>query len=259
MAASKHGPVRFQLSRKPGLPEHIWNNVGSLGSFAWEIGGLPELREILSTEDYQRVMSAPDSATQNRTLRDVVSPYLTTKGSFEERLRACTWVVRGWGGIQKGHDAIEDWLRDLKRFDETSIRSFVTAKETKRISSWSKLLSFADASKYPVYDARTAVALNTLVLPFGNIGTFYMPSTQNTRIPPAINLLKDGLKARVGKKRIRWAGYIEYIGLLRAVAEVGQTDILDIEMRLFANAVRLAGAFVQQHAPASPPPPVALE
>lgn len=258
MAASKHGPVRFQLAGKPGLPERIWKEVGSLGSFEWKIGGLSELQDMLSPADYQRVVSAPDSTTQNRVIRAVMSPYIT-QGSFSDRLRVCTWVVKNWGGIQKGHDAIEDWLRDLKRFDEASVRSFVKQHETKRISSWSKLLSFADATQYPVYDARTAVALNALIWPFGNIGSFSMPGTQNTKIPAAIALVKDGLRARIGPKRIRWAGYVEYIGLLTAVAEVGQTDILDIEMRLFANAVRLAEAFVRQHAPASPPPPVASE
>ena len=240
-----HGPVHADFANIPGMVDLVDQGAGVIGSFVWKIDNEAELREIISPLEFNQVFAHANSASRNRALRQAVSRYLIG-GPRAMRERAALWVIKDWGGIEKGHDSIPEWLSQLKQFGDADVRRFVSVMKTDRIASWSKLLSFADYTKYPIYDARTATALNVLLFHTGNKLLFKFPPTQNTKIPKAIKDVHQALLRhwRMIKKRPRYSGYNPYCNLLHAVANRAGTDVLEVEMRLFANAVTLAANFV---------------
>ena len=152
---------------------------------------------------------------------------------------AC-WIIKDWGGIKTGLQAIPEWMETFGDFNEMNITAFIAKSGTKRISSWSKLLAFANHENHAIYDARTSVALNCALRNLGDSRQFYMPDGQNKTIKDARRrLLNDVSEPR------RLVGYTDYIELLNtAIACKLSNSILAAEMVLFANAPCVAREFV---------------
>lgn len=131
-----------------------------------------------------------------------------------------------------------EWMKELGEFGPEAVEKFIESHNTghpsSRISSWSKLLAFADSKKYAIYDARTSVALNCALQNLGDTRRFYMPDGQNKLIKAAQRCLSSGIR----QPRLK---YIEYMEILNAVIkhQLSQS-ILDAEMTIFANSERLA-------------------
>jgi len=96
-----------------------------------------------------------------KNLRSFLQPYFQ---NAETRVALCDWIVKRWGGIARHNEQGFNML--IAQFGGFSIDECWAAADhldVDRISSWSKLLSFAHPSKFAVFDARTSAALNTLL------------------------------------------------------------------------------------------------
>lgn len=161
-----------------GLPEYLLQGLRPLTS--WESptpSAMQSLAHLIEPNDYALVQGAANPMVQNRVLREVVSPYLRHY-SRKRRERLFHWIVVEWGRIGSGGNGLDECVRALGDFDRKQVSAFIKHKARDRIAGWSKVLSFVDHLNYPVYDARNAIALNVLLDPRGNIGRFFMPSTQ---------------------------------------------------------------------------------
>lgn len=244
MAASKHGRVKFPISSITGLPMYLLQGLQPLTTWnSPPASAIQNLAQLISSTDHLLVIGAPTPLAQNRVLREVVSPYLRHYSS-QRREDLFRWIIVEWGQIKSGGNGLGEWVRALGNYDRDQVSAFIKSKGKNRVASWSKVLSFIDHLNYPVYDARNAIALNALLDPRGNIGRFYMPPTQNTTVPTAVKIVRKKLSAAVGTNKLKFAQYEEYRGLIHAMARVKGTDILDVEMQLFADSVRLAQDYI---------------
>ena len=135
---------------------------------------------------------------------------------------------------------IPEWMEAFGDFNERNITAFIAISRATRISSWSKLLAFADHENHAIYDARTSVALNCALRKLGDGRQFYMPLGQNKTINDARRrVLNDAPEPS------RPVGYPDYIELLNAVVACELSNaIITAEMVLFANAPRIAERFM---------------
>ena len=150
------------------------------------------------------------------------------------------YIVETWGGV-KGNDSstLEDYANN--RDDE------LIAKGRSGIASWSKILCIRDPNRYAIYDARVAVALNSLqvVAQTPTPKLFPMLSSQNRReMPRATKAIKRHAVQN------RWGTHSEkdfygtYLGLLQAAAasssNAPKVSIMAVEMVLFSQFASLA-------------------
>lgn len=200
------------------------------------------LSDLLPREDVERACLGNSNEAMNRNLRLLISPYLKA-GDQDLISKLSVWIVKEWGGIKRGTDAIPDWCTELSDFNHTAIANFVGRMGTLRISSWSKIIAFASPLTDAIYDARTAVAINCALYTMGLREGFVMPLGRNKDVNPAsIFLKKNGFDEKYG--------YYEYISLLKAMSALdGSNDILDVEMSLFSNAPSVANHFNNTYNP----------
>lgn len=221
-------PIRLLTDKNTPFP---WprNDAGRLRIISTLSGLLPR-------DDVQRACLGNSNEAMNRNLRLLVSPYFKT-GDQDLIAKLAVWIVKEWGGIKRGTDAIPDWCTELSDFNHTAIADFVGRMGTLRISSWSKIIAFASPSTDAIYDARTAVAINCALYTMGLREGFVMPLGRNKDVNPAsIFLKKNGFYEKYG--------YYEYISLLNSISDLdGKNDILGVEMSLFANAPLVANHF----------------
>lgn len=153
------------------------------------------------------------------------------------------WIVVNWGNIKGGKDKIPLWMASLRPFNGSSIMDFISNQQTDRISSWSKILSFFDYDRHAVYDARTAIALNSAMELAGSRPKFHMPASQNRTMNTVIPLLKSKYKSMS-------SGYYEYIFLLNRFVEIGRaSSILGAERAIFAGAEETAKNMMKKWTP----------
>ena len=230
------------------LAEPIWAFTDKKTAFPWPRNDagrskiISTLSGLLPRDDVQRACLGNSNEAMNRNLRLLVSPYFKT-GDQDLIAKLAVWIVKEWGGIKRGTDAIPDWCTELSDFNHTDIADFVGRMGTLRISSWSKIIAFASPSTDAIYDARTAVAINCALYTMGLREGFVMPLGRNKDVNPAsIFLKKNGFDEKYG--------YYEYISLLKAMSALdASNDILDVEMSLFANAPSVANHFNNTHNP----------
>jgi hypothetical protein len=170
-----------------------------------------------------------DPTVTTRNLRRFLAPHLQ---KAEIRYSLCDWIVKTWGGIAS-HD--EGRFRKIvAQFGEFTISDCWMAvdriEKFDRISSWSKLLSFAQPSLFAVFDARLAASLNILHAANGVESRYFIPATQNRL---------------VARNRIRLMGpgpyltYRDYINTLKDAAESLSIELQDVEMTLFAKSIAI--------------------
>lgn len=225
------------------VAQSIWTFVDRGEPFPWPRSPRSavtlgqSLSSLLNDQGAVEVFKNEDKHKSNIDLRNLVSPYL--KG--EDRILSenlATWIVANWGGIRRGNEAIPGWAKSLNRYEKEDTDLFVHRMGAKRVSSWSKMLAFADPANHAIYDARTAVALNCALRSIGAEHRFVMSSSQNRRVSAARRKLLQEHGAC-------GLGYREYIKLLKAmVSQCGLSDILVVEMALFSNAPLLAAELV---------------
>ena len=118
----------------------------------------------------------------------------------------------------------------LSSFDGMSVYTFVDSMGTNRISSWSKILAFAEPQKYAVYDSRTAVALNSAMIIAKIRPHFHMPLSRSSSRNTAIKIIKQKSEDFSG-------GFDEYNFVLSRFVELGFVgSILEAERLIFKGA-----------------------
>ena len=194
------------------------------------------LRDILPALTVDFFQRHPEQL--NRPLREELAPDL--KVGDQRSVLLARWIIKDWGGINRGLEAIPEWMKTFGDFNEMKISAFIAYIGTKRISSWSKLLAFANHEKHAIYDARTSAALNCALRNLGDSRQFDMPDSQNKTIKGARRLLLNDVPEP--RRSVKYADYIDLLNTV--VACKLSNSILDAEMVLFANAPCVARQFV---------------
>ena len=220
--------------------QSLWGYVNQGIEFPWPRSPRTQsnlsssLAVLLDDSDLKNWLNGLNKQDFNIELRNLISPKLKNRNTLQ-CVEIANWIVRNWGGIKNGNEAIAGWVERLGDFSEESVAKFVEEMETRRVSSWSKILAFSDPVNHAIYDARTAVALNTGLKDLGVEWRFFMPLSQN-------RLMKAVRPFLTPSHSSDERGYSTYIDLLKTMAKhnVAKNSILSIEMTLFANAPLLA-------------------
>ncbi len=211
--------------------EHLVTDVTY--DWPWKASVQKRFSEIAGADESEVEIYSGSDLVSAKKLRSVVREILL--GDDQGRaVEIAEWVVANWGGIGAGKDVIPSWIKELRPFDGVSIANFVGTHQTVRISSWSKILSFANCERHAVYDSRTAVALNAALVCADMRPRFHMPlSRKDTR--------KEWTAVIKNRSDTLSAGYYEYVFLLERFVDLGLADsILDAERRIFAGSNQTA-------------------
>jgi hypothetical protein len=161
----------------PRTVSGLWQLIDRRRGYDWRLkpAAKGRLLQIVPTFDTDIFDNPPEEL--NVRLRMELSPLL--KACDDRSLLLAKWIIREWGGIKGGpDDAPGEWMEALGGFEDETISNFIVKNGTKRISSWSKLLAFADSAKHAIYDALTSVALNCALRRLRDNRRFYMPAGQ---------------------------------------------------------------------------------
>lgn len=206
-----------------------------LGETLAKITGDSEATKIYEAINQDRNCDA--RANANRALRDFLKPHFAN-GCLALRINLARWVVGQWGGIHRGLESVDQWVRRLDDFSNEKVCEFVKAEKLKRISSWSKVLAFARPDLCAIYDARTAVILNCALRSCQKRERLYMPRGRNNSIEP----MRKFLRAEINHCTL---GYWDYMRILLCLRDhAGADNLLDVEMVLFANAPVVARKYL---------------
>ncbi|MCA0256498.1 MAG: hypothetical protein LCH47_07890 [Proteobacteria bacterium] len=208
------------------LNDEIWKKIQA-AQYSWQINQT-ELNEI------KNITGLPVGVIQNINCLD--GRREIGQCLFRQNKKSVArWIVKDWGGIRRGsNDTIDDWMFKLKQFDNESVEKFIHHYGVKRISSWSKILAFADPEKYAIYDSRTATALNCILFKKECDVQFYMPPSRNERVIFIQNNLKKYTKNKY-YTILRYSEYIKYLD--HFVSKRYFENKLEAEQKLFAFAV----------------------
>lgn len=209
------------------LAPKLWDVLPQV-AYDWKMSADVEakLRTLVPCEGLSFVDQGP--LERNQALRDRIAPRLAS-ANVSELHQLSDWIVRDWGKIKQ--EPSFAWAEALLGFAPATVEQFLSERGVDRISSWSKLLAFADSDRYAIYDTRVAIALNIGLRAIGETRQFHLPDGRNVIVTRAASAL--------GKVK-RPLGYLDYLSLLRAmVSERGQT-LLSAETTLFAAAPHMA-------------------
>lgn len=246
---NKHGVVTRCFDRVTGLFKVIQQETMDFQNQKWK---LPENRKLLEglvgQVETDKLYAITDTKEQNIYLRKLLVAPLKDE-DHTKRYRAIHWVVVNWGKIIKGkRQDLEDWVAELQNYDATTVESFIEKHGKNRISSWSKVLAFADSSKYAIYDTRVAMSLNMIFEKAGYSQRFFMPQSRSDELNDLFKNVRASIAKRYKGKRVKYLLYPDYMQLLRSFVEkYPSTNILDLEMRLFANSGRLAKEYAEKY------------
>lgn len=218
------------------LCRSIWRQISSEHQYQWTImpAALRELRRVLP--EAEAAFSTLAQPAHNKAMRGVVGPHLSSNSLRSRQL--AMWIVRHWGGIKRLKDEkLNSWLDRLGDFSEAKVFAFADQMRGENISSWSKLLAFYDCERHAIYDARTSVALNCILVDLRLRPLFFMPIGQNRSISDA----RLKLRQRQPHDQLYYSAYRD---LLRRIVELGLArSIMEAEMAIFANSTIIAGRF----------------
>lgn len=206
--------------------EYDWQFSGSVRNKLIEIFKYHHIEEKNIPEDTK--INKAHAATVNLQLRSLLSPHLISIKNRKLRGDLGRWIIMTWGGIKRGDPStIDSWLDEMDNFTSERIQNFTEKIGFERISSWSKILSFADHKNYAIYDSRTAVALNLALKELGDNRRFFMPASQNKSVKALIPTLESSNK--------HYLGYDAYLRELKKSPYNNSTRVLSAEMRLFSS------------------------
>ncbi|MBB5055314.1 hypothetical protein HNQ36_005325 [Afipia massiliensis] len=167
-----------------------------------------------------------------------------------EKRRIAEWMIRDWGGIRRNSDSrIKSYVLLADEAEpETPLEG---------VSSYSKVLSIRNPEKYAIYDSRVAASLNALqLMDQQSLGlkqavAFSCPASQNKKIREfSKQFSRRSLVHVYGFKPIhRSDTYRYFTTLLSELKQMTGASVLEIEMRLFADAERLCEAARNRVAP----------
>lgn len=231
------------------VANELWRSLNLGDIYEWEVKAnkqihLRDLVKLLPIEVF-----IGEAGTVNRRLRAYLSSHLRGRDAAL-RSNLASWIISSWGGIRTNDKkTIDQYINSLGNFSPNDVETFVRTKGTKGISSWSKLLAFANCQKYAVYDSRTAVAINCALSNLGMDIAFAMPPGRGRHIKEAsLKLRRQRMQKGI---RGNWIQYTHYISLLESFVALesptAPKDILAAEMVIFANAPKVAQHFNWQN------------
>lgn len=248
MSKQKQSITKYKLHETGNLLEEIASKIGSYEGQEWK---LPEnkssLEAIVGTDKTAELYSMGNSKESNIHLRSLLSGPLKDK-SHEVRLAAIEWVVYDWGNVRGNSEKHELWPKQLQNYQTEVIDKFIEDNYQDRIASWSKVLAFADSSKYAIFDARVAMSLNAILDDIGYRNRFYMPPPSSQKLGGIFSHTKSYVAGVYKGTQPQYLGYFDYKDLLDAMVDKGLAkNVLDVEMRLFANGEIYANIYASKH------------
>lgn len=245
---SLHGEGTHVFEAVPGLLDAIWNEITSYQGQKW---GLPKskksLESLIGKNETKKLYGITDTKLQNVHLRKLLVASLKDD-DYNIRVKAVKWIVFSWGGITRGDKDYEIWVKELGKYQPESVKNFIILRGTTRISSWSKVLAFADSSEYAIFDSRVAISLNAIFDKLGYGQRFYMPPPRSDELKLLFSNVRQYVKEKYKGHRPKYFGYFDYLRLLESLhKKYPSSNILDLEMRLFANSERLATEFAKKY------------
>ena len=234
------GDILKQIAaRTPGYEGHKWRLPSNQTPLATIAGKEPTARL------YE--IEKKDSVQANILLRDLLIGPLRSK-DMDQRRAAIKWILYSWGGIGGESDKEDQWPKELQKYEPKVIDEFIENHYTDRIASWSKVLAFADSSRYAIYDARVVMSLNAILDNIGYKNRFRMPQSRVENLNPIFSRIKKHVAEIYNGRRPTYMGYFDYMDLLHAMVEEGAgKSVLDLEMRLFANSESFANSYIEKH------------
>lgn len=197
-----------------------------------------KLSKWLGEAELDEIFNQSDALSNAEKLRDHLSPILTGENA-KEAIAASRWIVKEWGGIPTGLDSVAVWYKECNQYHRGDVHTFVNKMSEKRIASWSKILSFVDRQRYPIYDARNGAALNTILWEVGVRRYFPKVGTRNTRADDAFKIMDRR------RRRPYTLNYFDYSSLIELIAREHFKDgnILNAELSLFNASHRILDDF----------------
>lgn len=232
----------YYLAETPFVFDHICKELASYEGQKWSIPeDLTSLTALVGAAEVEKLTAITDSAEQNIYLHNMLSNTLKHTNS-SIRLAAMEWVVYDWGRVRRrATDSHKSWPKDLGLYRDEVVENFIYDNYQIRVASWSKVLAFAVPSKYAIYDARVAMSLNAMLDEVNYFHRFYMPPASSPALEKVFDHVKDEARALSVDKFPKYIGYFEYMKLLNALVAKGiAKNVLEVEMKLFANAYRYA-------------------
>jgi hypothetical protein len=240
----------YYLELNETVLKHICNAISSY-SFAghkWDVpDDLTPLAAIVGATEVAKLNAVADSAEKNILLRSILSKPLKDPNK-ELRLAAMEWVVYDWGHVRQAiSEKHKTWPKALGNYSEDTVEIFIAERYEDRVASWSKVLAFADASKYAIYDARVAMTLNAMVDEINYPNRFYLPEPSSTVLKKIFQDIRDFVRNKDDKVQ-KYIGYFDYMKLLREIVKRGAAkNVLEVEMKLFASAYEYAEKYSKKY------------
>lgn len=255
MAATKlkkkqnlHGEGIHIFDLVTGLLDGIWNEITSYQGQEWDLPkSKKSLESLIGKDETEKLYGITDTKLQNIYLRNLLAAPLRDD-DHNKRIKAMDWIVVYWGRIAKGKEAHKEWVSELKDYDDASVENFIKLKKNKRVSSWSKILAFYDSENYAIFDTRVAISLNTIFDKLGYDHRFFMPQSRDEELNDLFKSIRKHVGEKYDGQRPKYLGYSDYLRLLKTLhKKYPSSNILDLEMRLFANSERLGKEFAKKY------------
>lgn len=143
-----------------------WPLAGQLESLMGKCDPVPAWLDELSIGAQDSDKSETFSMTL--TLRENIPAMLKVDGEQADEIK--TWIVRDWGGIQRGdEEGLQACILQAEDEHQCAFKPTTRNKSGKReftfdrVASWSKYLAFKYPDQYAIYDARVIYSLNWLL------------------------------------------------------------------------------------------------
>jgi hypothetical protein len=144
------------------------------------------------------------------------------------------WYVRDWGKVKGNKEST------LEGYVNTSHEKLIGLGK-KGIATWSKILSIRQPNAFVVYDARVALALNSLQKKYAVKDRIFfelLPSQNKSFVQPTNKKIQS---SDFFTQKPPSDFYLRYLDLMRnAALRSNKFDIQDAEMLLFSSAEELA-------------------
>ena len=201
-----------------------------------------QLSKWLSDHQLDEIFKEPDELKHATLLRSHLAPLMT--GDDESiAINVSKWIVKEWGGIQSGTDAVTLWYKKCDHYGRGAVHNFVNQMGSQRIASWSKILSFVYPQEYPIYDARIGAALNSILWQVRAPRYFPRIGTQNGPANRAFEIMHKGPMWRP-----YLLSYHDYKSLVYHIAHTRfGGDLLHTELSLFQASLRIIDDFMDAY------------
>lgn len=202
-----------------------------------------QLSKWLTDHQLDAIFAPTDELAHATLLRSHLAPLMKSDHA-NIGIAVSKWIVKEWGGIQSGTDAITLWYKKCNQYGRGEVNDFASQMGSDRIASWSKILSFVYPQEYPIYDARIGAALNSVLWQVGARRYFPKIGTQNGRA----NLAFDIMHKNQSLWRPYSLNYHDYKSLIYHIAHTRFSgDLLHTELSIFNASLRILDDFMDAY------------